>query len=154
MPYLQKILDDPVSLIFGFIVVVLAVKECMEIWKYFKSRGKEMYDTDAELKKMCERISGVEKKQDEQVETNLAIQHTLVNINTSLANLEKERKADTVAHGRAMLYDLYNQLKDKETLTMGEYEVIQDVFNRYEKSGGNGTFKKISKILLSKPIEK
>ncbi len=153
MTYLQKILDDPITLLASFFIVVFAVKECMEIWKYFKSRGKEMYDKDAEISIMKTEIEGVKATQVQQGNALHEVQDSLGDIADMIKALEVERKADSVAQGRAMLYDLYNQLKDRETLTLGEYEVIQDVFNRYEKSGGNGTFKKISHVLLSKPIE-
>ncbi len=153
MNTLLKLLDSPLEILGGFVIVVFCIKETIEIVKYFKNRGKEIYDKDAELESMKSEIADVQKKQEEQATSTLAIQNTLVDINATLVELERERKADTVAQGRAMLYDLYNQLKDKPSLTLGENEVVRDVFTRYEHSGGNGTFKTIANTLLSKPIE-
>lgn len=113
-----------------------------------------MYDKDAEMETMKKEIDCVKKKQETQDYTLINVQQTLMNINTTLGNIEIERKRDTVAQGRASLYDLYNKLKDKEELTLGEHEVVSDVFARYEHAGGNGTFKKLSKILLDKPLAK
>ena len=149
---LEKLLSSPTEALVGFFVVLFCIKEGIELYKWFKSRGKEMYDKDAEIEVMKSKISAVEKRQEEQTCSFITMQQTLMNINTTLINLETERKKDTVAQGRASLYDLYNKLKDKDELTLGEHEVVSDVFARYENAGGNGTFKKLSKKLLEKPL--
>ncbi len=149
---IEKFLASPQDALLGFFIVVFCFKELLELWKYFKGRGKEMYDKDAEHGEMKAEINSMKQKQAEQAAATEAMQTTLVNINKSLDKLNADRKADMVAQGRAMLYDLYTQLKDKPELTLGEHEVVSDVFKRYEEAGGNGTFKKISKVLLSKPL--
>lgn len=149
---IEKFLASPQDALLGFFIVVFCFKELLELWKYFKGRGKEMYDKDAEHGEMKAEINSMKQKQAEQAAATEAMQTTLTNINKSLDKLNADRKADMVAQGRAMLYDLYTQLKDKPELTLGEHEVVSDVFKRYEEAGGNGTFKKISKVLLSKPL--
>lgn len=152
MGTLLKLLESPLEVLAGFVIVIFCIKEVLELWKYFKNRGKEIYDKDSEMESVKAEIEDIKKKQDDQSHTFIAIKDTLAKINDTLDNFEIERKKDTVAQGRASLYDLYNKLKDKDELTLGEYEVVSDVFARYEKAGGNGTFKKLSKILLSKPL--
>lgn len=146
MNTLIKLLESPLEAVCGFILVVYGIKEAIEIFKYFKNRGKEIYDKDAQ----CEDVEAKMNKATADIE---AIQDTLIKINDTLDNIEQDRKNDMKAQGRAMLYDLYNQLKDKPSLTYGESEVVQDVFDRYEAAGGNGTFKRLAHALLSKPID-
>ncbi len=146
MNLILKLLESPLEAFGGFILVVFCIKEGIEICKYFKNRGKEMYDKDI-------RADDVEEKLDKATSDIESIQTTLIKINKTLDGIEQDRKDDMKAQGRAMLYDLYNQLKDKPTLTYGESEVVQDVFERYEAAGGNGTFKRLAHTLLSKPIE-
>lgn len=152
MGIIENFLTSPADALLKFFVVLFCVKEGIELYKYYKNRGKEMYDKDAEIELIKTRLTAVEQKQEEQAAASVSVQQTLMNINTTLINLETERKQDMVAQGRASLYDLYSKLKDRDSLTLGEHEVVNDVFARYEHAGGNGTFKRLSKILLDKPI--
>lgn len=152
MSLITKLLESPTEALVGFFLVLFCIKEGLELYKYFKNRGKEIYDKDAEIVSIKKEMNVIKQKQETQDCTLVTMQQTLMNINTTLTNIEIERKRDTVAQGRASLYDLYDKLKDKETLTLGEHEVVNDVFARYEHAGGNGTFKKLSKVLLDKPI--
>ena len=71
-----------------------------------------------------------------------------------MEKLEEERKKDTVSNSRAWLFQLYENLKDRETLTMNEYETFNALAERYIAAGGNSVFRdKLIPAILSIPID-
>lgn len=58
-----------------------------------------------------------------------------------LDQYEEDRKQDFVVSSRATLYQLYEDFKGKDELTLSEYETFCNLADKYLSSGGNGAFR-------------
>lgn len=165
MEILQLLVKDPLTSVLGALVFFYAIKELVKNWDWIKERlqgyaKKEVSRTDAsrkakEIEQTVNELTVTTEKQSQALER---LEHSIESLNQTmiagLAKLENDRKSDTRASLRATLLNLYEKLKDKETLELGEYETFSDVAERYVKAEGNGPFKNkiIPEILNKKQV--
>lgn len=153
MSQLQAIFDNPITIIISFFAVIYAVKEFDGLLKWFKEKLNGYHEEEKQEESIEERITAISKVSEEHTK---ALEELSQKIDTICNNLEKmgdeHRKSQTISD-RATLYHLYETLKDKDSLTIAEYECFHNIGERYLNNGGNGAFKKLIPEIESKHIE-
>lgn len=165
MTYIKEFLENPTGLSVSFFVVIMAIKELYELYKWVRGRADDYHHTLSEDEDFHEQVCNMTCTTQRHTQALENIGTSLDQINDRLDSIEKnsieaderaekERKADIVANGRATLYHLYETFKEKDTLTTSEYETFKNVADRYLEAGGNGAFKnKIIPDIENKPIK-
>lgn len=153
MSQLQAIFDNPIGVIISFFAVVYAIKEFDGLIKWFKEKLKGYHEEEKEGESLEERIGAISKTSEEHTETLKELTVAINNINESLDRMAEEHRKSQTITDRATLYHLYETLKDKDSLTIAEYECFHNIGERYLSNGGNGAFKKLIPQIESKHIE-
>lgn len=176
MNEIQEILNNPVQIMLTILVVLVAVKYLSELIRWYKDRFKEKHEDINHDEKFHQEVSNIACVSREHTETLKKINQTLDCIMQRIAELEhhhdddmnkeidtrhqemkdaeRERKLDIVASAKVWLFRLYEELKDKPTLTMVEYETFDGLAQRYLSAGGNSIFQnKIIPEIRQKPID-
>ncbi len=166
MEQIQELLKDPLAPVVALLVLFYAAQEVIKNWDWVKGRFDGCVQRAIQKNDEEKKEKEIEKKVDELAATSLQhtqsmerLERSLEELNQTmkegLKRLEDDRKKDTRASARATLLSLYENLKDKDSLELGEYETFSDIAERYIKAGGNGPFKCkiIPEILNKKQIE-
>lgn len=141
MSQLQAIFDNPIGVIISFFAVVYAIKEFDGLIKWFKEKLQGYHEEEKEGESLEERISAISKTSEEHTETLKELTKAIEDINNNLNMMADEHRKSQVISDRATLYHLYSELKDKESLSLAEYECFSEVAHRYLDNGGNGAFR-------------
>lgn len=158
MEFVKEVLNDPVTKVLAILAVFYAIKELITNWEWVKQRVDKKYkekNADENEKKDLEsKVGDIAIISEQHTETFAQIGEALDGINIRLDEMEKERNEDIIANGRATMYHLYEEMKDKQTLTMSDYETFNAIATRYLAAGGNSVFKdKIIPEIRNKPID-
>ena len=156
--FINLVAGQPVAVVLGLWLLVKAAKELLEHVDWWKNRANSHIEKtkakEEEKEKIEQQVCEIACISEKHTETLAQIGTALKGINDRLDKAEEERKQDTVANSRATLLSLYDKLKDKETLTVSEYDAFTAVADRYLAAGGNKTFKnKIIPEIQSKPLD-
>ena len=156
--FINLVADQPVAVVLGLWILLKAAKELLEYFDWWQGRAKSHFEKtkakEEEKAKIEQQVCDIACTSEKHTETLAQIGNALDGINKRLDKAEEERKQDTVANSRATLLSLYDKLKDKETLTVSEYDAFAAVADRYLAAGGNKTFKnKIIPEIQNIPIE-
>lgn len=153
MNELKELLSNPVQLIFTIAMLIVVGEWCWNKWKFIHARADDYYN---------KRVADDEFHADANKTNQLVAEHSLMfeNINTQLQkmnerldDIEKQRDKDFVVSARTSLYQLYEVLKDRDYLTMSEYEAFDKLAQRYLDKKGNGMYKNvIIPAILDKPV--
>jgi len=161
----EKLISQPATIALAFIVIIYAIKEGYELFKWWKGRADDYHGSRKAEEDFPRQVCEIACTSQEHTETLKKIGDALDGINERLDKSEEdrrkdlelaneERKKDTIANSRAWLYNLYEQLKDKPNITVNEYETFNDLAERYLAAGGNSVFKdKIIPEIRKKPID-
>lgn len=154
METFERIAADPVIIIVALLLIAYGIKELHSLIMWWKARGDEYHGSRTEKENFRQQVCDIACTSEAHTQTLQKISDSLDKINERLDHAEEERKGDMVASGRATLYHLYETLKDRDTITMSEYETFNSVATRYLKAGGNSVFKdKIIPEITQKPID-
>ena len=148
-----EMLEDvgPVSAFALFWIAVMAVKEGVEIYKWFKSRLEEWRD----------KKNGIEKK-DESVDARIGkLETQMTDLSSKLDTMcdlmmryQEDNDAVTVANSRATLNTLAEQITAKGYMSEAEYDTFMDLSDIYLRKNGNHTMKdKIIPYIKSLPVK-
>lgn len=147
MKAIEELLKNPATIALSFFILVYAIKEGYELFKWWKNRAHDYHASVSEREDFQRRV-------DDNTETLSDIKKSLNGLNSRIDNIEMDRKMDILAMGRIQLYQFYEKLKDKEEITAGESDAFNAIADRFLAAGGNGTFKrKIIPAIQSKPVE-
>jgi len=155
MSNIKDMLANPVAILLGFFIVLLVIKELYEIVKWWKDRADGYHNIKNAKEDFRQQVCEIACTSEKHTETLIKISESLDGINERLDKAEQHRKKDTIASGRATLYHLYEKLRDKDTISLSEYETFDDVANRYLGAGGNSVFRdKIIPEIRNKPVDR
>lgn len=176
MNEVQQIFNSPTNSILLLIAVLVGFRYLYDLYKWYKDRFKEKHEDINHNEEFHQEVSNIACVSREHTETLKKINQTLdcimqritelehhhdddmnKEINTrhqEMKDAERERKLDIVASAKVWLFRLYEELKDKPTLTMVEYETFDGLAQRYLAAGGNSIFQnKIIPEIRQKPID-
>lgn len=146
------------TVVIGLWVIFMAGKEILEHFDWWKNRAdkfnKKKSDEKQEKIDFEQKVCDIACTSEKHTETLAQIGEALDGINKRLDDMENERKEDIIANGRATMYHLYEEMKDKEALTTSDYETFNAIATRYLEAGGNAVFKdKIIPEIYAKPVD-
>ncbi len=154
MGNIQEFFKNPLSVMMAFFLMLFVVKEVFELWKWYKGRADDYHKSESAKEDFIAKVNVLEDEFIKSAETMADIKKTLLALHERLDNYEEDRKQDFVVSSRATLYQLYETLKDKDELTLSEYETFCNLGEKYLSSGGNGAFRnKIIPEIQCKPIK-
>lgn len=153
MSQLQTIFDNPITIIISFFAVIYAIKEFDGLLKWFKEKLNGYHEEEKQEESIEERIDNISKTSEEHTKALEELAKDIKDINESLKSMAEEHRKSQTISDRATLYHLYETLKDKDSLTIAEYECFHNIGERYLTNGGNGAFKKLIPQIENKHIE-
>ena len=176
MNYFQQILENPILVILSVMLVIYAIKEGYELFKWWKSRAQDYHKAESNKEDFVEQVKQITVMSQDNAQalsrissmvegTNDRLAKAVADRNKILAEMEarlkdeiaridQERRGDISATGRILLYQFYEKLKDKDEITAGELEAFNAIAERCIEAGVNGVFKgKIIPFIRSKPVE-
>ncbi len=154
MGYIEQILSNPIGIVMTILIVILALMELEKILKWIKGKFEGYHKIKTTDEDFHKKVDDLAVAHQENVKLLQKIDESVDKINERLDIVEEERKLDIQASLRATLYNLYEDLKDEESLSPTQYEVFHDAAQRYLNAGGNSVFKKkIIPFMESKPVE-
>lgn len=154
MSELKELLSNPVQLIMTIVLMIVVGEWCWNKYKFLKSRADDYYSKRVAEDNFHADVQNVNQIVDEHTQMFENINSQLQRMNERLDDIEKQRDKDFVVSARTSLYQLYEILKDREYLTMSEYEAFDKLAQRYLDKKGNGMFKNvIIPTILDKPVK-
>ena len=154
MGAVEKILENPAPVISCLILVYLALKELHSAALWWKDRADGYYSARSKREDFHQQVCDIACTSEEHTQALKQIQRALEGISSRLDAADAERKKDTIANARAWLYNMYEELKDRDSLTPNEYGTFKDLADRYLAAGGNSIFRdKIIPDILKKKID-
>lgn len=164
MSQLQTVFSNPITVIVSFFAVVYFVKELDNLVQWIKGKLTG-YRTNENKKEDLEgEVRNISCISESHTKTLRDITDAIKNINLSVVHinqaidkkfdeLEDKQKEDQVITDRATLYQLYEKMKDYESLSIAEHECFNTIAERYLANGGNGAFRNhIIPSILNKSI--
>lgn len=165
MGYFQQIFDaNPVIFVITIILFIYAAREAHNIYLWINGLLNNHHKRESNKEDVNERIDDIACVSQKHTETLKVLADGIneikddmkdlrVDIDKHFTDAEEGRKADTRAMARVTLYNLYEELKDKETITSSQYESFSQLYQRYVGAGGNSTVRnKLAPYILNKPV--
>lgn len=170
MSEINELLENPAVIIGAFLLVVFILMrlDTVRSWaaghldKYHakRQRDQEIDETVAEheqekvhMETLTDTLTTIAAAQQEHAAALNTMAISMENVSKRMDSMEAKQRDDIVVNGRASLQHLYEVLKEKDQLTINEYETFNALSERYLAAGGNGAFKnKIIPDILKKPV--
>lgn len=154
MNELKELLSNPVQLFLTVVLMIVVAEWCWNKWKFLKSRADDYYEqrkADDSFHNDASKTNQIVAEHSEMFES---INTQLQKMNQRLEEIEKQRDKDFVVSARTSLYQLYEIFKDREYLTLSEYEAFDNLAQRYLDKKGNGMYKNvIIPFIRNKPVK-
>lgn len=141
-----------------FWVAIMAIKEVIEMYKYFKGKLEEWRNTKNGIEKKEDDINTRIKKLEEEnkwTREELCKQSEMME---EIVSMLKEQKKDsdrvTVANTRATLHVITAPALNRGTWTQVEYDIFSDLADIYEEKHGNHSMQqKVIPMARKLPIQ-
>ena len=151
---MKEFFANPLNVMMAFFIMLFVIKELFELFKWYKGRADDYHREQSNKEDFVEKVNKLEKDFKDTAQLMFDIQKTLDALHNRLDEYELGRKEDFVVSSRSTLYQLYNELDDKDELSISEFETFSNLADRYLENGGNGVFKnKIIPEIQSKSIK-
>ena len=154
MSELKELLSNPVQVIITVVMLIVVGEWLFNKWKFLKGRADDYYSkrkADDSFHANADKVNQIVSEHTQMFEN---INTQLTEMNKRLDDIEQQRDKDFVVNARTSLYQLYEVLKDRDYLTMSEYEAFDKLAQRYLDKKGNGMFKNvIIPSILEKPVK-
>lgn len=142
---------NPIAVIALFWVLIMAVKEIFEIYKWVGARLEEWRN----------KKNGIERKEESADERITKLEHQneklfekMDTICELLVQYQKDNDEVVVANSRATLNTLAEQIKAKGFMTESEYDTFMDLSDIYLRKNGNHSMKdKVIPYIRSLPVK-
>jgi hypothetical protein len=157
MEFIETAFVSPMNTFITIILFMLAIKGIYESVRWIKTELNNWYNA----RNVREQLGNtVEKRLDNLEEENRTqfgklegIEAALKDITTRLDAITECDRANTVAMCRALLWNWYENVKDRDSINSAEYETIVSLADVYLQNHGNSVFKnKIIPFLKSIPV--
>lgn len=150
---LIEMLEDigPVAAVALFWIAIMALKELIEMYRWFKARLEEWSD----------KKNGIERREESEEErlSKLEAQYSKLDSKFDkmyelIVQQQKDNDEVVVANSRATLNTLAEQISAKGYMTETEYDTFMDLSDMYLKKGGNHSMKdKVIPYIKSLPVK-
>lgn len=145
---------DYLTVFLGIFVILLAVKEIIELIGYFKKKFGIKTGVDAERETIEGRISKLEAHDKWQYNEISKISKGIDEIKKRLDLTEKENNKRIIIQYGAELYNLHSKFMEQKYVTRAGLETFNLLAQTYLKCGGNHSIKgKIIPEVMSLPIK-
>ena len=141
MKEFQEFFSNPLNILMSFFIMLFVIQKGGELFKWFKGRADDYHKNESKKEDSEEEVSKLKKDFVESQQVMYDIKKALSALHRRLDEYEICRKEDFVVSSRATLFRLYEDFKDKEELTLSEYETFNNLADRYLADGGNGVFR-------------
>lgn len=125
---------NPVNVMMAFFLMLFVIKELFDLYKWYKGRVDEYRAKQNRKDEFEKRVDTLESGMKE-------VTASIKEMMKKIDDYEVIRKEYSIAQSRATLFQLYEEFKDKEDLTLSEYETFSNLADRYLADGGNGVFR-------------
>lgn len=150
----EQILNAPTQTLLTVLVILVAGKYLYELWRFYHDRFKDSHEHLVQDEKFHEQVARIEYVSEAHSRSVEKITESIEKVNNRLGNLEKQRTRDAIAYGRALMLQLYYGLKDREQITVSEFEAFSEIADMYLEAGGNSVFKdKIIPKIMNKQVK-
>ena len=141
MKAFQEFFSNPLNILMSFAIMLFVIKEAGDLLKWYKGKADDYHKTESKKEDAEEEVNKLKRDLVEFQQVMYDIKKTLNALHRRLDENETCRKEDFVVSSRATLFQLYEDFKDKEDLTLSEYETFNNLADRYLADGGNGVFR-------------
>ena len=140
-------------IVFGFLAILFAIKEIIEIFAYFKKKFRIKTGADEDKETLEERIATLEKHDKWQYNEISKISKGIDDIKEQLKERDIKDKAKTVATLRNQLYDLHNKFMERGYVDKSGLKTFLELGKIYEDAGGDDIYHdKLKPEIMNLPI--
>ena len=140
-------------IVFGFLAILFAIKEIIEIFAYFKKKFRIKTGADEDKETLEERIATLEKHDRWQYNEISKISKGIDDIKEQLKERDIKDKAKTVATLRNQLYDLHNKFMERGYVDKSGLKTFLELGKIYEDAGGDDIYHdKLKPEIMNLPI--
>ena len=140
-------------IVFGFLAILFAIKEIIEIFAYFKKKFRIKTGADEDKETLEERIATLEKHDKWQYNEISKISQGIDDIKEQLKERDIKDKAKTVATLRNQLYDLHNKFMERGYVDKSGLKTFLELGKIYEDAGGDDIYHdKLKPEIMNLPI--
>lgn len=129
-----------ITFILCFFMILLAAKEIIELFSYFKKKFRIKTGADEDKETLEDRIAILEKHDKWQYGEITKISTGIEDIKNSLKSREKKDKAKTIATLRTQLYDLHEKFMARGEIDKSGLKTFLELGKIYEEAGGNDIY--------------
>lgn len=131
---ISEFFANPVNVMMAFFLMLFVIKEAFDLFKWYKGRVDEYRAKENKRDDFEKRVDTLENGMKE-------VNDSIKELTKKIDEYEVMRKDYSVAQSRATLFQLYEAFKDKDDLTLSEYETFNNLAECYLADGGNGVFR-------------
>lgn len=154
MGVIEKLTDiDYIVVALGFLSILFATKEIIEILSYFKKKLGIKTGIEQDKETLEERIATLERHDNWQYKEISKISQGIDDIKDTLVKKDIKDKAKTVATLRNQLYDLHGKFTERGYIDKSGIKTFLELGSIYEDAGGDDIYHdKLKPEVLSLPI--
>lgn len=154
MEYLEAALKiNYVNVILAIFLFLFAIKECLDVYTYFKKRYKIKTGSEQDRESIENRLTILEKHDKWQYNEISKISKGIEEIASRLDSAEEDTRKRIIIEYGADLYELHIKFMKQGYVTKAGLETFQSLADTYIASGGNHSIKgKIIPEVMSLPI--
>lgn len=155
MEYLEAALKiNYVNVILAIFLVLFAIKECLDVYTYFKKRYKIKTGSEQDRESIENRLTILEKHDNWQYKEISKMSKGIDDIKCQLTEKERADKERTVATLRNQLYGLHAKFSEKGYVDNSGLKTFTELGKIYEAAGGDDIYhEKLKPEVLSFPIK-
>lgn len=155
MEYLEAALKiNYVNVILAIFLFLFAIKECLDVYTYFKKRYKIKTGSEQDRESIENRLTILEKHDNWQYKEISKMSKGIDDIKCQLTEKERADKERTVATLRNQLYGLYAKFSEKGYVDNSGLKTFTELGKIYEAAGGDDIYhEKLKPEVLSLPIK-
>lgn len=155
MEYLEAALKiNYVNVILAIFLFLFAIKECLDVYTYFKKRYKIKTGSEQDMESIENRLTILEKHDNWQYKEISKMSKGIDDIKCQLTEKERADKERTVATLRNQLYGLHAKFSEKGYVDNSGLKTFTELGKIYEAAGGDDIYhEKLKPEVLSLPIK-
>lgn len=139
---------DWITVILGIFAILFIIKEIIELWSYFKKKGRIKTGSEQDKEEINNRISTLEEHDNWQYQEIINISKTMLQIKEEVTLMRKQRDDDKLAEYKDKIgqsYRCYKERKYSEEEPIPywnhmEKEALEGLIKQYESHGGKNSF--------------
>lgn len=142
MEYLEAVFKiNYISVILAIFLLLFAIKEVLDLYYYFKNKGRIKTGAEQDKEAIENRISTLERHDDWQYKEIAKISRGVDDIKKRLDFAEEETRKRIIVQFGAEIYNLHGKFIAQGYVTRAGLETFNLLSDIYLKSGGNHSIK-------------